>query len=188
MLARRLLPGAIVCAAPATTTFSKVQDWGSGFEGATVRATSTGTSATVSGLGTCQTHSYSIAAFDSVGESAKSATVTGTTTGCTTLLGGPGAPHLYLGWGNRATPQAIAGAYQQVISAYTLKAIDIDIENTDEFESEVVQDRILNALKIIKQNNPSVKPFSPSARQPPARISPSVGRTWWRTAIWESPG
>jgi hypothetical protein len=58
---------------------------------------------------------------------------------------------------NCSTPQALAGAYQQVISAYNLKAIDIDIENTDEFESEVVQDRILNALKIIKQNNPSVK-------------------------------
>jgi hypothetical protein len=198
------------------------------YEGSTVAATSTGTSATVSGLGTCQTHSYSIAAFNSVGESAKSAAVAGTTTGCTTLPGGPGAPYLYLGWGNppapatvmsatgvkwftmafmlsgggctpawdsarplqggvdaqniasiRAaggdvvpsfggwsgnklgpncgTPQALAGAYQQVISAYGLRAIDIDIENTDEFESEVVQDRILNALKIIKQNNPSVK-------------------------------
>ena len=33
--------------------------------------------------------------------------------------------------------------YQQVINAYGLKAIDIDIENTDEFENEVVQDRIL---------------------------------------------
>ena len=91
----------------------------------------------------------------SVGESVKSATVTGTTAGCTTLPGGPGAPYLYLGWGNCATPQALAGAYQEVISAHNLKAIDI--ENTDEFESEVVQDRILNALKIIKQNNPSVK-------------------------------
>jgi hypothetical protein len=58
---------------------------------------------------------------------------------------------------NCATPQALAGAYQQVISAYNLKAIDIDIENTDEFESEVVQDRVLNALKIVKQNNPGVR-------------------------------
>ena len=44
-----------------------------------------------------------------------------------------------------------------MINAYSLKAIDIDIENTDEFESEVVQDRILGALKIVKQNNPNLK-------------------------------
>ena len=36
-------------------------------------------------------------------------------------------------------------------------AIDIDIENSDEFENEVVQDRILNALKIVKQNNPGIQ-------------------------------
>jgi len=58
---------------------------------------------------------------------------------------------------NCSTPQALAGAYQQVINAYNLRAIDIDIENIDEFENEAVQDRILNALKIIKQNNPSVR-------------------------------
>ena len=44
-----------------------------------------------------------------------------------------------------------------MINAYNLKAIDIDIENTDEFENEVVQDRILNALKIVKQNNPGIQ-------------------------------
>jgi hypothetical protein len=58
---------------------------------------------------------------------------------------------------NCSTPEALAGAYQQVISAYGLKAIDIDIENTDEFENEAVQDRILNALKIVKQNNPGIQ-------------------------------
>ena len=67
------------------------------------------------------------------------------------------------GWsGNKLGPNcssasALAGAYQQVINAYNLKAIDIDIENTDEFENEVVQDRILGALKIVKQNNPGIK-------------------------------
>ncbi|WP_020672911.1 glycosyl hydrolase family 18 protein [Amycolatopsis nigrescens] len=54
---------------------------------------------------------------------------------------------------NCATPEALAGAYQQVIDAYQLTAIDIDIENTDEFENATVQDRILNALKIVKQRN-----------------------------------
>ncbi|MEV0287132.1 MULTISPECIES: cellulose binding domain-containing protein [unclassified Kribbella] len=58
---------------------------------------------------------------------------------------------------NCSTPEALAGAYQQVINAYNLKAIDVDIENSDEFENEVVQDRILNALKIVKQNNPGIQ-------------------------------
>nr|WP_272263628.1 carbohydrate binding domain-containing protein [Streptomyces xanthophaeus] len=58
---------------------------------------------------------------------------------------------------NCSSPQALAGAYQQVIDAYGLKAIDVDIENTDEFENAVVQDRILGALKIVKQNNPGLK-------------------------------
>jgi chitinase len=58
---------------------------------------------------------------------------------------------------NCTTTAALAGAYQKIIDAFGLKAIDIDIENTDEFENTAVQDRILGALKIIKQNNPSVK-------------------------------
>jgi chitinase len=58
---------------------------------------------------------------------------------------------------NCATPDALAGAYQKIIDAFGLKAIDIDIENTDEFENAAVQDRIVGALKIVKQKNPSVK-------------------------------
>lgn len=58
---------------------------------------------------------------------------------------------------NCSTPEALAGAYQKVIDAYGLKAIDVDIENSDEFESEVVQDRILGALKIVKANNPGLR-------------------------------
>ncbi|MFI1523418.1 fibronectin type III domain-containing protein [Kitasatospora cineracea] len=67
------------------------------------------------------------------------------------------------GWsGNKLGPNcadatALAGAYQKVIDAYNLKAIDIDIENTDEFENYTVQDRILNALKIVKQKNPGIR-------------------------------
>ena len=66
------------------------------------------------------------------------------------------------GWsGNKLGPNcssasALAGAYQKVINAYGLHAIDIDIENTDEFQNNTVQDRILSALKIVKQNNPSI--------------------------------
>ncbi len=58
---------------------------------------------------------------------------------------------------NCSTPQALAGAYQQVINAYGLHAIDIDIENTDEFENDTVRNRILDALKIVKQNNPGIQ-------------------------------
>jgi chitinase len=58
---------------------------------------------------------------------------------------------------NCATPELLAGAYQKVIDAFALKAIDIDIENSDEFENFTVQDRILNALKIVKQKNPAIK-------------------------------
>ncbi|MGW4897303.1 carbohydrate binding domain-containing protein [Kitasatospora sp. NPDC004240] len=58
---------------------------------------------------------------------------------------------------NCATANDLAGAYQKVIDAYGLKAIDVDIENTDEFENTAVQDRILSALKIVKQNNPGLR-------------------------------
>jgi chitinase len=58
---------------------------------------------------------------------------------------------------NCATANDLAGAYQKVIDAFSFKAIDIDIENTDEFENTAVQDKILSALAIVKQKNPSVK-------------------------------
>jgi chitinase len=66
------------------------------------------------------------------------------------------------GWsGNKLGPAcptaaALAAQYQRVIDTFGLTAIDIDIENTDEFENYVVADRIVDALKIIKQNNPAV--------------------------------
>ncbi|HEX6681192.1 MAG TPA: fibronectin type III domain-containing protein, partial [Candidatus Limnocylindrales bacterium] len=197
------------------------------YEGSTQRAQVTGLSATISGLGTCTSHTYVIRAYNSSGESPNSNSVTGSTTGCPTTTA-MAAPYLYMGWGsppsvstvmsatgirqftmafmlsgggcvpmwdssrpltggvdqqtinairagggdvqisfggwsgnklgpNCSTPQALANAYQQVINAYNLRFIDIDIENTDEFENEAVQDRILNALKIVKQNNPSIK-------------------------------
>jgi len=57
---------------------------------------------------------------------------------------------------NCSTADELAGAYQKVIDAYQLKAIDIDIENTDEFENPTVQDRILSALKIVKDKNAGI--------------------------------
>ena len=218
------------------------------YEGSTVRATVTGLSATVSGLPACSSRTYTVAAYNSTGESARSAAATGTTTGCTGGGGGPmaAAPYIYSwgnvpnvtsvmsatgirwftkafvlsgggcspawdgnrpitgasdaqqiaairaaggdiipsvgGWsGNKLGPNcssasALAGALQQVISAYNLKAIDLDVENTDEFENEVVQDRILGALKILKQNNPGLKTIVTIG-------TATTGPTWWGTRM-----
>ncbi len=63
-----------------------------------------------------------------------------------------------------------------MISAYNLKAIDMDVENTDEFESEAVQDRILGALKILKQNNPGLKTIVTIP-------TGTAGPTWWGTRL-----
>ncbi len=86
------------------------------------------------------------------------------------------------GWsGNKLGPNcssasALAGAYQQVINAYGLKFIDIDIENIDEFENEAVQDRILGALKIVKQNNPGIKTIITFGTS-------TTGPTFWGTRL-----
>ncbi|MBB5159902.1 hypothetical protein BJ970_007502 [Saccharopolyspora phatthalungensis] len=52
--------------------------------------------------------------------------------------------------------QSLADAYQKVIDAYQLKAIDVNIEK-GEFKSPEAQDRELGALKILKQRNPELK-------------------------------
>ncbi|NEB74932.1 chitinase [Streptomyces sp. SID14478] len=51
---------------------------------------------------------------------------------------------------------ALAGAYQKVINAYGLKAIDIDIE-ADAYSNPTVQQRTVDALKTVKANNPGLK-------------------------------
>jgi hypothetical protein len=50
---------------------------------------------------------------------------------------------------------ALAGAYQKVISAYGLKAIDIDIE-ASAYSNGTVQQRTIDALKTVKANNPGI--------------------------------
>ena len=52
------------------------------YEGNSLRATVSGTSATVSGLAACTSRTYTVAAYNAVGESARSGSVTGTTSGC----------------------------------------------------------------------------------------------------------
>ena len=66
------------------------------------------------------------------------------------------------GWGGAklgehcSSASALAAAYQKVITQYSLKAIDIDIEAT-EMSTYSVQDRVLGALKTVKQNNAGLK-------------------------------
>jgi hypothetical protein len=54
------------------------------------------------------------------------------------------------------TPTALAGAYQKVIDAYSLHAIDIDIEHT-EFTSRKVRKRVIEALAIVHADDPSLE-------------------------------
>ncbi len=58
---------------------------------------------------------------------------------------------------NCSSPEAFAGAVQQVIDAHGPDVVDFDIENTDELEDYAVQDRILQGIAIVKQNNPGVQ-------------------------------
>jgi hypothetical protein len=68
------------------------------------------------------------------------------------------------GWsGNKlgehcSSASALAGAYQKVINAYALKAIDIDIEAT-EFSNGTVRQRVVDALRTVKANNPGIRTF-----------------------------
>jgi chitinase len=52
------------------------------YEGSSVVKTATGTSTTIDGLTACTSHSYSVAAYNAQGESAKSSLASATTTGC----------------------------------------------------------------------------------------------------------
>ncbi|MFE6821868.1 ricin-type beta-trefoil lectin domain protein [Streptomyces sp. NPDC057690] len=52
----------------------------------------------------------------------------------------------------------LAAAYQKVVNAYGLKAIDIDIEAAA-YDSPTVQQRTVDALKTIKANNPGIKVY-----------------------------
>ncbi|MBN0048673.1 carbohydrate binding domain-containing protein [Streptomyces actuosus] len=58
---------------------------------------------------------------------------------------------------NCSSASALAAATQKVIDAFGLKAVDFDIENSDEFENEAVQAKILTALKTLKANNPGLR-------------------------------
>ncbi|GIH17100.1 ricin-type beta-trefoil lectin domain protein [Rugosimonospora africana] len=50
---------------------------------------------------------------------------------------------------------ALAGAYQKVINAYGLKALDVDIEGSV-YNNATLQQRTIDALKTIRANNPGI--------------------------------
>ncbi|HET6211548.1 MAG TPA: cellulose binding domain-containing protein [Micromonosporaceae bacterium] len=114
-----------------TTSSSVSLSWGAAggtvsgyrvYEGSTVRATATGTTATVSGLGACTTHTYNIAAFNSAGESAHSGNVTATTSGCSN--GGVAVPVApYVDMGAWPTPVLTDMAASGNLKSFTLAFI-----------------------------------------------------------------
>ncbi|WP_157530466.1 cellulose binding domain-containing protein [Microtetraspora niveoalba] len=58
------------------------------YEGSTQRASVTGTTATVTGLATCSSHTFTVKAYNAAGESAASDSVSGSTTGCSSGVPG----------------------------------------------------------------------------------------------------
>jgi chitinase len=90
------------------------------YEGSTVRATVTGLSATVSGLPACASRTYTVAAYNSVGESARSAAASGTTTGCST---GPLPAHFLTGYWHNFVNPAVELRLRDVPAAYDLVAV-----------------------------------------------------------------
>ncbi|MEV7958550.1 chitinase [Streptomyces sp. NPDC058316] len=73
---------------------------------------------------------------------------------------------------------ALAGAYQKVINAYKLKAIDVNIENTED-DSAAVRQRIVDALKKVKAANSGIKiyvTFSGTATGPVTPIKDLIKR------------
>lgn len=54
------------------------------------------------------------------------------------------------------TPVALAAAYQKVISAYSLRAIDVDIEHT-EMSNRKTRKRVVEALAIVQREDPGLE-------------------------------
>lgn len=56
------------------------------------------------------------------------------------------------------TPASLAAAYQKVIDAYGLRAIDIDVERT-EFNGKAPRQRVVDALAIVAAANPGLETY-----------------------------
>ncbi|MBG0828634.1 cellulose binding domain-containing protein [Planomonospora sp. ID67723] len=90
------------------------------YEGTAVKATVTGTSATVSGLGDCETHTYTVRAYNAEGESPASAEATATTTGCAPS---PLPKHFLTGYWHNFDNAAVELKLSAVPAAYDLVAV-----------------------------------------------------------------
>ncbi|GAA5063117.1 chitinase [Thermocatellispora tengchongensis] len=116
----------------ATSTSSSITlSWGASsgtvtgyrvYEGTVVKATVTGTSATISGLAACSSHTYTVKAYNAQGESAASDSVTGTTTGCTGG-GGPLPAHFLTGYWHNFVNAAVEMRLAAVPDEYDLVAV-----------------------------------------------------------------
>ncbi|GAA4232731.1 hypothetical protein GCM10022254_33430 [Actinomadura meridiana] len=90
------------------------------YEGSTLRATVSGTTATISGLEKCSTHSYTVKAYGDDGESPASTAVTGSTDGCAT---GPLPKHFLTGYWHDFVNSARALKLSQVPDEYDVVAV-----------------------------------------------------------------
>jgi len=91
------------------------------YEGTSVVATTSGTSATIGGLAACSSHSYAVASFNATAESPRSATVSASTTGCAPAPGLPAAPYVDMGaW---PTPSLVDMAVGGNLKSFTLAFI-----------------------------------------------------------------
>ncbi|GAB3162892.1 chitinase [Microbispora hainanensis] len=91
------------------------------YEGTAQRAQVTGATATIGSLGVCTTHTYTVRAYNSAGESAASAAVTGTTTGCSS--GGALPRHILTGYWHNFVNPAVELKLSQVPRDYDVVAI-----------------------------------------------------------------
>jgi chitinase len=120
-------PGGLRVPATAATSISLSWNVASGtitgyrvYEGNTPRWNGTGTTATITGLAACTTHTYTVTAFSSVGESAHSAPVSATTAGCpTTAL----PKHSLTGYWHNFVNPAVELRLRDVPAEYDLVAV-----------------------------------------------------------------
>ncbi|MEU8269435.1 cellulose binding domain-containing protein [Sphaerisporangium sp. NPDC049002] len=91
------------------------------YEGTTVKSTVTGTTATIGSLGTCESHTYTVRAYNAQGESPAGDPVSATTTGC--AGGGPLPKHFLTGYWHNFVNPAVELKLSAVPAEYDLIAV-----------------------------------------------------------------